>query len=255
MSALGHYFEREGIATTQISLVREHTELMVPPRALWVPFMLGRPFGAPGIPEFQRKVLIAVLRLLEAGQGPVPEDFPEDAPADGKNNGMEGFACPVNFAKPSSTEHESTDPEEVLLAEMARLQPWYDLAQRRRGRTTVGLSGIPVRQAAQFIASQLGNQSLPTYDARMSAGEALKRACDDIKAFYAEAVSAQPGNLDSHGIDQWFWVDTQAGKLFLQLRDICVASPDRTMQLLGKSMLVPRAIAHTIAGGFSPRET
>lgn len=148
MSALGHYFEREGIATTQISLVREHTELMVPPRALWVPFMLGRPFGAPGIPEFQRKVLIAVLRLLEAGQGPVLEDFPEDAPADGKNNGMEGFACPVNFAKPSSTEHESTDPEEVLLAEMARLQPWYDLAQRRRGRTTVGLSGIPVRQAA-----------------------------------------------------------------------------------------------------------
>ena len=250
MSALGHYFERAGIATTQISLVREHTELMTPPRALWVPFMLGRPFGAPGAPEFQRKVLIAVLRLLEAERGPVLEDFPEDAPASELDNNMEGFACPVNFAKPSSIADESVSPAEALRGEMAQLQPWYDLARSRRGRTTVGLSGIPIMQAAQFIASQLGNQPLPAYNAQMSAGEALKRACDDIKAFYAEAVSAQPGNLNSQAIDRWFWADTQAGKLFLQLRDLCVASPDKTMQLLGKSMLVPRAIVHTIARGF-----
>ena len=51
MGALGHFIEREGVPTAQISLIREQTAAIQPPRALWVPFMLGRPFGAPpGIP-------------------------------------------------------------------------------------------------------------------------------------------------------------------------------------------------------------
>ena len=62
MSALGHYLEEEGIATTQISLIREHTEAMKPPRALWVPFVLGRPFGVPNDAAFQRRVVLAALR-------------------------------------------------------------------------------------------------------------------------------------------------------------------------------------------------
>jgi hypothetical protein len=40
----------------QISLVREHTEKINPPRALWVPFELGRPVGPPDEPAFQRRV-------------------------------------------------------------------------------------------------------------------------------------------------------------------------------------------------------
>ena len=53
MGGLGHYFESEGIASTQISLVRVHTENIKPPRALWVPFELGRPFGVPNDSDFQ----------------------------------------------------------------------------------------------------------------------------------------------------------------------------------------------------------
>ena len=81
MSALAHYFEDEGIATTGISLVREHTAGYRPPRFLWVPFPLGRPFGAPDEPAFQSRVLRAALALLERDDGPVIlEDFPDDAP-------------------------------------------------------------------------------------------------------------------------------------------------------------------------------
>ena len=80
MGGLGHYFESEGIASTQISLVRVHTENIKPPRALWVPFELGRPFGVPHDPEFQLSVLRKVLGLTEHKKGPVLEDFPEDAP-------------------------------------------------------------------------------------------------------------------------------------------------------------------------------
>jgi hypothetical protein len=59
VSALAHYIEDEGIPTTGVSLVREHSAGYRPPRFLWVPFPLGRPFGAPGAPGFQHRVLRA----------------------------------------------------------------------------------------------------------------------------------------------------------------------------------------------------
>ncbi len=81
MSALGHYIEDEGIATVAVSLIRPQTENTRPPRALWVPFELGRPFGPPNDPVFQKRVILAALRLLERGGGPVRiADFPDDDP-------------------------------------------------------------------------------------------------------------------------------------------------------------------------------
>ena len=53
MGALAHFIEDEGVATTGISLVRDNTERLEPPRFLWVPFELGRPFGAPDAPAFE----------------------------------------------------------------------------------------------------------------------------------------------------------------------------------------------------------
>ena len=38
MCALSYFLEREGLITTGISLVRENTASMKPPRALWVSF-------------------------------------------------------------------------------------------------------------------------------------------------------------------------------------------------------------------------
>ncbi|MEX1302883.1 MAG: hypothetical protein AB1Z16_12040 [Desulfotignum sp.] len=51
-----------------------------PPRALWVPFVLGRPLGRPGDPAFQMRVTLAALALLESETGPVLIDFPDNAP-------------------------------------------------------------------------------------------------------------------------------------------------------------------------------
>ena len=96
MSALSHFLESEGLATTGISLVRPHTEQMEPPRALWVPFELGRPFGAPADAAFQRRVLEAALGLLDMGPRPVLEDFPDDAPVTDAPIG-ENWGCPVSF--------------------------------------------------------------------------------------------------------------------------------------------------------------
>ena len=97
MGALGHYLEREGIPTAQVSLIREQTAAIRPPRALWVPFMLGRPLGVPDDPAFQQRVVLAALKLFERDSGPVLEDFPEDAPAVAAADNLEGMVCAVDF--------------------------------------------------------------------------------------------------------------------------------------------------------------
>ncbi len=79
MGGLAHYLEDEGIPTTQISLIREDTQQIRPPRALWVPFELGNPLGAPDQPELQTRVLRAVLGLLERETGPVLANWQEKA--------------------------------------------------------------------------------------------------------------------------------------------------------------------------------
>jgi hypothetical protein len=241
VGALGHFIEREGVPTAQISLIREQTAAIRPPRALWVPFMLGRPFGAPNAPDFQRRVLRALLGLFEHTSGPVLEDFPDDAPPDVK--GDTTFACPVNFAPAQAS---GNDPAAAMCQEIAQLAPWYELALKRRGRTTVGVSGLGMNEAAAFAASYASETPAAPYEAGLSAGIALKRVCDDIKAYYYEAVAAQPGNLSPREIDRWFWFETAAAKVFLAIRDVCLKSEDQSLQPLGKISLVPRAVGHAL---------
>ncbi len=242
MGALGHYLEREGIPTAQISLIREQTAAIKPPRALWVPFMLGRPFGAPDEPGFQRKVLRALLNLFEHSSGPVLEDFPEDAPVSANSDAETPFACPVSFARAPA---DDGDPSAAMLREIAQLAPWYDLAKKRRGRTTFGISGLSVEDAAHHATSYLTAMPAAPYSAGISAGVALKRACDDLKAYYYEAVTAQPGNLKAKDIDNWFWRETAAAKVFQAIQQVCLKSTDKSLEPLGRISLVPRAVQHS----------
>lgn len=237
MGALGHYIEREGIPTAQISLIREQTAAIKPPRSLWVPFMLGRPFGAPNEPDFQRGVLRALLALFEHSAGPVLDDFSGEAPAADDQGGE--FACPVSFASVKTGEDGLA---RALQDEISQLAPWYDLAKKRRGRTTVGVFGATVEEAARHVTSYLDGSPKPPPIPGLSAGIAVKRACDDVKAYYYEAVAAQPGNLAPGAIENWFWHETAAAKAFLEIRKICLASDDESLKPLGKLSLIPRFV-------------
>jgi hypothetical protein len=53
-----------------LSLLREITEKVRPPRSLWVPFPLGHPLGRPGDPELQRSILEAALDLAVGASTP-----------------------------------------------------------------------------------------------------------------------------------------------------------------------------------------
>ena len=237
MGALGHYIERQGVATAQISLIREQTAAIRPPRALWVPFMLGRPFGAPNAPDFQRRVMLHLLSLFERPAGPVLEDFPDDAPSG--SPGESTFACPVSFASDRAPTGALVG---AVLEEIAELGPWYELALRRRKRTTVGVFGGGVEPAALHVVSYLKGAPEVPPDPAWSAGMAVKRACDDLKAYYYEAVAAQPGNLDARAIERWFWSETAAAQALLAIRDHCLKSDDESLKPLGKLSLIPRFV-------------
>lgn len=238
MSALGHYLEQEGIPTVSISLIREHSAALKPPRALWVPFMLGRPFGVPNDPAFQRKVLLAALNLLERSAGPVLEDFPEEAPFDDLGDIPEAPNCPVSFPRLKS----EGSLAELLDDELSQLQAWHEVAIARNGRSTLGVTGLSPRELGRYLASWLTDTPLASYRDDLGAAGAIKLAADELKTFYYEAKGAQPGRRSAAEFQEWFWSDTAAGRLLLELRDMASRSPDPSMKGLATLSLVPRAV-------------
>jgi len=237
VGALAHYLEDEGLATTQISLIREHTETIKPPRALWVPFELGRPLGVPDDPAFQTKVLLSALRLLEAPSGPVLRDFNEDAPSGDTHAGP--ISCPINFEIP-----EDLDARELLLytfeQEVVQLRNWYNTSVQKRGRTTTGTTGLKPEDVAEFISAFLRGERPPAPIRDIPYGFALKMAADDLKAYYIESVISQPGQpTDSNGLADWFWNETSAARVIHAVRETCIDSGDDELKRFG-GLLVPR---------------
>ncbi len=237
MSALGHYLEEEGIPTVAISLIRPQTENTRPPRALWVPFELGRPFGPPNDPAFQKRVILSALQLLHHKSGPVIiEDFPDDDPR----------------ARPDPAWHPPFVPDaaaggsaETLAAqletEIPLLRGAYDRWLAQHGRTTVGLSGLSMTDCGRYIAAWLREKAPPSPRDGFSAPLMLRFAVDDVKAYYLEAGAASAGQPSSRQLGDWFWNETAAGAAIHALREACLASQDERLKLIAGNFMVPAA--------------
>ncbi len=243
MGGLAHYIEDEGIATTQISLIREHTEIIKPPRALWVSFDFGRPLGVPNDAQFQLSVLKHVFKLLAAKSGPALEDFHDDAP-DTKVEPVQ-VACPVSFQLKSETPSSTKQLTDQFTAEIDQMRSWYDIACKKQNRTTIGISGLSSDAAAELMTQFINEQSRPGLLEDPTLPAKLRLACEDIKAYYFEAVSAQPGQpTDSKNLANWFWGETSAAVVINKIREICLDDPSGTLMILGKLLLVPRSQMH-----------
>lgn len=237
MSAIGHYLEAAGLPTVSISLIRLHTEKMRPPRALWVPYELGRPLGVPNDPTFQVRVLKAALALLEHTDGPILLDHAEDAPARAAGDAGDGWVCPVSFPAPAGAE----TPAAALKREIASLKPWQALAEERRGRTTVGQSGLSIDAVADYVAAFAADEATRPPLEGVTEAEAFKRLTDDLQAFYQEAATAQPGHGGRHvDVLDWFWGQTQAGQLLLACRERARDSGDTRLKFIAERLLVPQ---------------
>ena len=200
-------------------------------------FPLGRPFGIPGDPEFQRRVLRATLNLLDNCEGPVLAEYDEDIPHIDETE-AEGWACPVQLAPPPK---DNANLAAALFSEYRLLLPWHDLSRQRRNRTTVGASGVSLEVAVEFIAEFFdGLPNNPREELPIE--EIFKQCAEDLKIFYTEAATAQPGATTAEDIQLWLWNETALGQALLALHQSFLEGPHAGLKSLAEHALVPRVI-------------
>ncbi len=232
---MAHMLEERGLATTVVALVLAQVEKTRPPRAVMTPFMLGRPFGEPNDPPFQRRVLMQALGLLERADGPVIlEHFPDDNPSwTDRADWVPAVSVAALGACGTAAEWET-----AFRAELAVVVPGWERFKARFGRTSVGLAGQDVSAWAGFATSFLDG-ALPTVALHDTPALALRFLSDDIKALYGEAVQAEGGSPSARQIDLWFWRETVAGQLLIALRTMAMGSENSALKAVGGRFFVP----------------
>ena len=240
MGALANFIERAGVATASISLIREQSEAVQPPRALWVPFALGRPLGSADDPEFQKQVMRAAFGMLATATQPTIEDYPIEAPAEAAAG---DWACPVSFAVA-----EDLSITARLIAEVTRLAPWSAEARTARGRTLFGVTGAApdqIEAVARALGSiaESGNLSEPPDVAIEWAFEMpllVRHLADDMRTFYHEAIAGQPGpGAPTHeALNDWIFGGTALGDA-LQAIAGHLTQDNNPYSLLVRGLLIP----------------
>lgn len=193
--------------------MRENTASLEPPRALWVSFPLGRPLGIPGDAAFQIQVMISALDLFNRPNGPVLEDYvAELAHPDVE---AEIAACPISFRK---TSPKKSDWTARIEEELNTLKPWHDISRsNRKGYSLSGLNESNQKELTGKLGGMLENKVIPPNELVW-----LKRAIEELKFFYMEAMTAQPGNLSHEALDSIFWQDSVLGAALIQCHQILV---------------------------------
>jgi hypothetical protein len=226
---LARALEQEGIATTSISMVREHTEKIKPPRALFVPFPFGHALGRPADPALQHRVLRAALDLLAEPAGPVLRDFPDEAEPGGE---------PPAPAQASGITPAATIPEDPAL-ETAQMRQYHEQwLARSGGRTAFGLSGVPatrfrgvVRFLQAFAAGEDADMEERPRDLPLP--NFIRYCADDWKALYLEGRLAMKPSAGGDEIARWFWGETAAGQVLRRVGERLNASDDPRWKAAG----------------------
>ena len=217
---------------------------MHPPRALYVPFELGRPFGTPNDPGLQRCVLLDALKLLERTDGPLIEDF-EFSSADRKkiNEDNEGWACLVNLAIPPNNLNDIQRLTIDLKQEVTLLQPWYQESIKNfNGRRLDGLTVHSPLKIIDLLVSFIIDPDIKSFLSNQPIGRALKLTSDDLKYFYFQSAMARPTNISDNQLENWCYGETLAGKLLINIRAICLGHENEVLQLIGRTNFVPNSM-------------
>jgi hypothetical protein len=230
VSALGHYLEEEGIATVAIALIRPQAEHTRPPRALWVPFELGRPIGPPGDPTFQKRVILTALGMLVEGGGTSRIiDFADDDPREAPDPSWQGPSpFPASGAGPGWGLGSAL--ANTVEAELRALAAAYAASCVARERSTVGLSGLPPAECGAYLAAWLRGEPPASPIADMSPGLALRFVIDDLKAFALEAALTPGTKPSSKQLGDWLWNETALGAGLQVLRRAILAGDDERLK-------------------------
>ncbi len=224
---------------------------MQPPRALWVPFELGRPFGAPNRPEFQTRVLLASLQLLERRDGPpILEDFPDEAPAVQADT-KTAWACPVSFIPNKEDQPERLQP---VLIEIEQLKPWHEVYVESRGRAAPSVSGLELTQIVRLIGEVADGNHEPETESDLELREVIRLGCDDLRTWYSEAAQGQPGRGTHKQIEDWFWTETAVAYLIAVAAKALEHHSDPIIRALAKRAMVPRIYQENLFSVLTQRK-
>lgn len=219
---LARALEAQGIATTSISMVREHTEKVKPPRALFVPFPFGHALGRPNDAELQHRVLRAALALLAEPVGPILRDFPDDAePGDQP-------AAPTQASAITAAGQGPDDPA----METTRMRQYHEQwLARHGGRTAFGLTGIPAtrfRGVVRFLQGFADGEDVDLSERPpdVPIPGFIRWCADDLKTLYFEGGMAMKPSAVGDEIARWFWGETAAGQLLRRVSRRLDASDD-----------------------------
>ena len=223
---LARVFEEAGLTTLAISLVREHTVKVKPPRALFVPFPFGFALGKPNDPQLQHRVLSAALDLLQHASGPVLADFPEEE-------------APLPLSQASAVERAATQADRDAADEVTVLRAFYERwVEDHDGRTSVGLSGVPQRRfrgVIRFLDAYARGEEADIRErpAEVAREQFIRYCVDDLKAFYYEARMAQRADATEPELHRWFWGETAAGQLVRAVAGRMSATDDPGLKAIG----------------------
>jgi hypothetical protein len=219
---LARALEAEGVATTSISMVREHTEKVKPPRALFVPFPFGHAFGRPDDPALQHRVLAAALALLTEPAGPVLRDFPDEAePGD----------QPPAPRQASAIAPAEQIPADAVAEAMGMVPLHAQWVAGSGGRTAFGLAGVSLERMGAVVGFLQtfvdgGDADLAERTDDLGLPGFIRYCADDLKALYFEGRLATKPTAGGDEVARWFWSETAVGQLLRRVRDRLDASDD-----------------------------
>ena len=238
MCGLAHIFETQGFSTVLVGFVKEHIELIKPPRALWLNFPMGRPLGKPNDPEFQKKVIRNAFDLFEKKSGPIIQNFEEVIPV---KNGRMSYALPVNLVSKVNELGDIDQLAEEVQRELSALMPDYIKSKKNLGRTTVGASEMAILDFVPFISEFAKGKKPKSPRKGLPSIPQLKLVVEDLNAVYTEARIYRDKIDDFEMLGKWFWEECKAGELLLAVEAVSLESDDPVLrQIASMSLLTPR---------------
>lgn len=201
--------------------MREHTEKVKPPRAVYVPFPLGLPVGHPGNVREQQAVLDLALSTLDAPTGPVLLEYRDEQAAQEPGSPLQASEVEV-----------SADAREADLAtEVTLMRRYWEQHLKATGRSGVGLTGIPpqrFRAVVRFLEAFVEDETADTPERpeQLPVLVFIRNSIDDLRVMYAEARMQTHPEESSVDRQRWILGHTALGVFMRRLREAMEASDD-----------------------------
>jgi hypothetical protein len=216
---IARVLEERGLSTVALSLVREHSVRIKPPRTVWVPFPFGISVGHRNDVREQRAVLDLAFSTLTAPDGPVLLDFraadraERAAPIQASGVEVDAQARTIDFAAEVEATRDRTQPKIGL----SRVEP-KDF-------------GTLARWLARYASGE--ESDFPGRPADVELLPFIRFAVEDLRVMYSlDRMQTHP---DESSDDRQLWLlgATAFGIFLRTLRDYLEASDDPKVKAAG----------------------